>query len=210
MSLSCSQSTSQSQCHSLRCLQSLSESYGESSGDIPVYSMHRIKTYLKRVPMQLGEYCVKLLQAELIKANAIYQAESGNAWSCLTSHNLVHAFEKFDDALSDMIEKRKSLPDEKIQLEAEKAAALKIIQQWFEDNFENLLYDMKGYIPWPILSRLRKDLHAWVLKSYNPFTLELETLIIEVAAEKGYGSSKDVEGLWKKMGGKIFTKKEDE
>lgn len=212
LGFSCSQQAShkQTQTQTLRIDCLLSESFGETSGEIPVYSMYRIRSQLKKAPIALQKFCLQLLWNELVKANAAYQQATGNKWNCLTSNNLIAALEKFDDVLSDMIYKRKRLVEEENLLIEAKNIAGKIIKDWFENNFTNLLYDMNKSIPWPILCRLRQGLHDYIIKSYNPFSISLEAMIVDVAKEKGYENDGSVEDLWKKMGGKIFTKKADD
>lgn len=65
---------------------------------------------------------------------------------------------------------------------------------------------MEGKIPWPIIKRLRSDLTIWATGKINPFGMEIETMILEVAKTENI-STDNPESAWEAMGGKLFKKK---
>ncbi len=193
----------------------LKQSVGETSGDIPLYSLHRIKNRLARKNSILVSPEIKaLLMRNLIEANKVYKEESGNDWSCLTSAHLVDAVELIDSAITATIEGLEDIPREYQNskdvllrvLHTSRMENIKIIQSWFEDNFDDFLYDMRGNIPWAIVRQLRRNLSRWIVGVSNPFTQDIEEMILEVSSAEGV-SADDPEEAWKKMGGKIFKQK---
>lgn len=194
----------------------LKQSVGETSGDIPLYSLHRIKNKLARKDSILVSPEIKtLLMRNLIAANKMYKKESGNDWSCLTSANLVDAIELIDGAIEATIEGLEDIPKEYTSckeaflraLHSSRKKNVKIIQSWFEDNFDDLLYDMRGNIPWAIVCRLRRNLSRWIVGVSNPFLEDIEEMVLDVSIEEGLNTD-DPEEAWEKMGGKVFKKKE--
>ncbi|MDP3954377.1 MAG: hypothetical protein Q8Q06_03085 [bacterium] len=195
----------------------LRQSMFEASGDVPLYSLHRIRGMLKRQPMDISPELRVILFRNLILANAEYKEESGNDWNCLTSNNLVDAIGATDENLRQSIEDGvKDIPRELSQLRDEilprlhdgRAVNISLIQRWFESNFENLLYDMRGTIPWAVVCRLRRDLGYWIATNTNPFGKEIEKVVMEVAGEEGIVAD-NPEDAWEKMGGKIFANKKE-
>ena len=209
LALSCSLS------QSLQLSHSLSQSLGETWGDIPVYSLHKIKNLLHKIGIKISPDLQKILIETLIRANQIYREQSGNNYNCLTSNNLVWAIEQIDQSLKDLINQiatsagqennlaAQALTD---TLEAKRTATLNIVKDWFHDNYDRLLYDMSSHIPWPIIQKLRYSLMIWKTGAINPFVQGIEDMIIEVATAEGI-SADNAEDAWQAMGGQLFTKK---
>jgi hypothetical protein len=189
--------------------------FGETSGEIPMYSLHRIKRMMRRQPIAISPELLGLLLQNLISANADYKDASGNDWNCLTSENLVDAIEATNEMVEQGINGIKDIPKELAQMRDQllaklhrgRVANIKLIQKWFERNFDSLLYDMKSKIPWAVVCRLRRDLGYWIATKVNPFGKNIEEMVLEVAKEAGVVAD-DPEEAWEKMGGKIFTKAE--
>ncbi len=194
----------------------LRQAIGETSGEIPVYSLHRIKGMMKRQPIQISDELRMLLLQNLLLANEEYKTASGNDWNCLTSNNLVDAIEATDGNLRRSIEATR-LPTQYARIAERLFAKLHegrtsnvtTIQQWFESNFDSLLYDMRSNIPWAVVCRLRRNLGYWIATKANPFGQDIEEMILEVGKENGVDTD-DPEEAWEKMGGKVFKKKETE
>lgn len=192
----------------------LREQIGETSGDIPLYSLHRIKRLLKMQPIRVSAELQTLLMRNLIAANQGYKEESGNDWSCLTSQNLVDAIDTTDHQIARNIDHIDDIPKElaaaKEKLFAKfheaRKESIRTIQQWFETNFDNLLYNMDGKIPWPVVLRLRRNLGVWIATATNPFGEYIEDMILGVANQNGV-AAEDAEDAWEKMGGTVFGKK---
>jgi hypothetical protein len=193
-------------------VQRLAHFFGDKSGDIPVYSLHRIKNMLRKNPINITGQLQKVLIEELLLQNKEYKQESGNDWSCLTSQNLVDAIEGIDKRIQCVIEQAQNCPDEMAKvvkaiteklLETKDMDVAKI-KNWFFENYDDLLYACDGKIPWPIIRRLRSDLSLWIIRNVNPFEKDIEEMILEVAGEK----FETAEDAWVAMGGTIFTKKE--
>ncbi len=213
MSLEMSRSMSMGQ----KMHQKISSSFGETIGDIPMYSLHRIK----RLLFSHGELaCLSvemknMLSACLLEANAIYKEESSNDWSCLTSNNLVWALERMNKKTSIAVNQmRKGQPREMKSLINEVVTEAHVlrkqnidaIEKWFADNSEKLFYDMQGSVPWSVIKSLRESLSLWVTKKINPFGDDIEDAIMAIASANGICAD-DADSAWKKMGGKLFTQK---
>lgn len=194
--------------------QVLRQSFGEKSGDIPLYSLHRINNLLKKQPPQIDRQLQVLLIQNLLEANQDYKSDSGNDWNCLTSQNLVDALEATDQQIENMIDGIQDIPKELARmrdlllakLHEGRAENVRLMKQWFETNFDALHYDMSGKIPWAVVLRLRRGLGQWITTACNPFDQPIEEMVLEVAEEAGI-SATDPEEAWKKMGGTIFGKK---
>jgi hypothetical protein len=195
----------------------LRECIGETSGEIPLYSLHRIKRLLKARPMPVSEQISRLLMGNLIVANQEYKEESGNDWSCLTSNNLVDAFKATDQEIAETIDQINDIPKEYaaakeklfIKLHEARRQTVRVVEEWFEVNFQELLYDMNRKIPWAVVLRLRRNLGVWIATAANPFTENIEDMVLDVAAEAGI-PAENAEDAWKSMGGTVFTKKGDD
>ncbi len=191
------------------------QSIGETSGEIPVYSLHRIKGMLRRQSISVSPELRMLLLQNIVLANVEYKATTGNDWNCLTSTNLIDAIEATDANLRKSIDAT-ILPKEYAGIRAQllvklhqgRESNVTIIQQWFEDNFDSLLYDMRGNIPWAIVCRLRRNLGYWIATKTNPFGQDIEEMILEVGKENGVDTD-DPEMAWEHLGGKIFKKRVD-
>lgn len=191
---------------------SLRHGFGETIGDIPMYSLHRIRKQMARTPPTVSYPLQRLLIEKLLEANAEYKADSGNDWNCLTSNNLVSAIENTNSSLEATVEGIGSIPKELAQHRAKLQEKLHearvrdvlLIQKWFETHFENLQYDMRGSVPWTVVQRLRRDLGFWIATKGNRFGSDIEETIIEIAEEVGIHTD-SAESAWELMGGKVFT-----
>ncbi|MFH1170017.1 MAG: hypothetical protein V1704_00380 [Candidatus Vogelbacteria bacterium] len=190
---------------------------GETSGDIPLYSLHRIANLLRKRPIRLAVPFVSILNRSLIAANAVYRQESGNKWNCLTSHNLVDAIEHVDTKLAEIMTVEKLGRPEYIEsddefreiIDEERKKYVKKIQKWFEENYDDLLYIMDGKIPWAIIRRLQQNLATWIAGVINPFSEDIGEMVLMVAKSEGVITD-DPEMAWEAMGGRVFRKKEGE
>lgn len=192
----------------------LKQSIGETVGDIPLYSLHRIKGLLQRESPALSPELRRELERAIIRGNRRYQEESGNRrWSCLTSNNLVEAIGEFDAHIGVSIAQvETSVPDDQTAtkqaildcLRTKRAQTVETVKVWFDARSDRLLYDMSGKIPWAIVLRLRRSLSAWIAGAADVFKSDIEDTILEVAHEQGVHSD-DPEDAWERMGGTVFT-----
>ena len=184
--------------------------YGETSGDIPVYSLHRIKNLIEKKGIGVHKELELALIRNLIAENSNYRRESGNDWACLTSNNLTAAIEKTEEYLEEVVQKAADLPKglrDKVRnlFDQAKKKNLNLIKNWFYDNYDQILYDMERKIPWPVLKRLRKDLAIWIAGKIDPFGMDIEHMVIETACSEGI-SATNSERAWEAMGGTLFKK----
>jgi len=190
----------------------LKQSFGESCGDIPLYSLHKIRRLLRySPPTGISGELLRILAVNLIRANAEYKKDSGNNWSCLTSNNLVDALASTEAVIDDTVATIDQVPSEQLvaasavkELLTKRAEQAKAaIREWFSDNADRLDYDMSGQVPWAVVQRLRRGLAIWVSGIANPFNQGIEEMILEAAAEQGIAAG-DAEEAWTQMGGKVF------
>ena len=209
LSMSCNASQRLEQTMDLR------QMVGETSGDIPLYSLHRITTILRKKVIQVPSGVLTVLQRALIAANAVYRQDSGNNWNCLTSHNLVSTIEHVNTQLMlVMTGKRLKRPEDPESddeflaiLNQKREEYIRKIQLWFEENYEQLLYNIGGKIAWPIIMCLQKGLTSWIAGVINPFAEDIEAMVLMVAKSEGI-ITEDPETAWEAMGGQIFQRKE--
>ncbi|PJA87206.1 MAG: hypothetical protein CO141_00720 [Candidatus Moranbacteria bacterium CG_4_9_14_3_um_filter_42_9] len=200
----------------LRQAQSLRASFGEAFGDIPVYSLHRIKNLLQKCPIGISKELNEMLIRNILRANQEYKTDSENDWNCLISNNLVDVFERMDEDVSDVIQGVMNCPQElqgameaiRTRFQKEWDQNFGMIKQWFLVHYDELLYVTDKKIPWPIIQRLRSGLGLWIAKQGNIFEMDINQAVIEVAKETGAGESfQNFEEAWKAMGGAIFKRK---
>ncbi len=199
-----------------RLEQRLSQSLGERSGDIPLFSLHRIRNMIRKKPIGIGNDLTNVFIQELLKQNQQYKVDSGNDWSCLTGLNFTDAVENVDETIASHIEAANNIPEELKQqlslifekLEEKRLESIGKIKSWFEDNYEDLLYLKNKKIPWAVIQRLRRNLAVWSINSTNPFEENIGEMVLAVAEEQGVDAW-SAEDAWVKMGGELFTKKEE-
>ncbi len=119
----------------------MAQRVGETSGDIPLYSLHRISNALRRHPPPLSPELLRMLSCRLIAANSEYREESGNNWNCLTPTNLIDALEELDGDIKNTIKKATTITRELSQaeerikqaLEARRKIAMQTAKEWFDE-----------------------------------------------------------------------------
>jgi hypothetical protein len=189
----------------------LRQTLGETFGDIPVYSLHRIKNQMQKHPIGINENLTRMLVRNLLLANKEYKEETDNDWNCLTSNNLINAFEWMNKDVSETIEGIMNCPQEhkermliiKEKFQKEWDGKFEVIKQWFWNHYEDLLYNTASKIPWSIIQRLRSGLSLWISKQGNIFDLDIEEMIMKIAEESGKKCD-NAEKAWKALGGKLF------
>lgn len=214
MSISLSSSLCLGQHVDLTIGATLKQSIGESAGDIPMYSLHRIRRVWGKHPMGVGRKMAELLLKCLVEANEVYKQESGNhKWNCLTSNNLVWAIDLFEERLAELAGYVAS--DERMKREGKPAAdylddkskrSVEKVKSWFDTHSDDLIYDMSGAVPWDVVRHLQASLSVWIGGNLNPFTQDINTMVLEVAKKRGVELD-DPEDAWIKMGGRLFTDK---
>jgi hypothetical protein len=60
-----------------------------------------------------------------------------------------------------------------------------IVRNWFSDNYDELLYDTNGNIPFPIIMKMRGELGRWALKEISSFDRPMTELIEESIRDGG-------------------------
>ncbi|HBD25010.1 MAG: hypothetical protein UU11_C0007G0032 [Parcubacteria group bacterium GW2011_GWF2_40_69] len=186
-------------------------SLGETIGDVPIYSLHKIRTVMTSNPIAISAGLKAVLVQELVSANVQYKADSGRDWNCLTSHNLVTAIEAVDAELKARIQGLNDLPKEQQavreklveRLTQAREQGILLIQQWFEANFVNLRYETGGHVPWAVVCRLRRNLGFWIATKVNRFGQDIEEAILDIAKEANIEADTPEEA-WEAMGGKLF------
>lgn len=188
-------------------------SFGEHSGDIPLYSLHRIRALSQRQPIAVSAQLNQILKQQIVAANASYRRESGNNWNCLTSLNLVAAIEGTNEDVKRITTGPGAIPENfpsrvaAIKMfDEHRVKSIGIIQTWFDVNFDDLYYSIGGKVPWFVIQRLQRNLREWISSGKNPFREGIEGMILDVAKEHGFTNVETAEGAWEAMGGTLFNK----
>lgn len=178
----------------LRLLQN--QGHYNTIGDLELYSLHKIKKLLKT--LLLNENLKKGLFLSIVEQNNKYRQDTNSERFCITSQHLFDAICNLEKVLIDKIGRNKKIDQ-----------AIKTIVEWFDDNYDDLLYDTSGKIPWPIVCMLRNKLKLWILNiRKNPFDIDLEEAILDTAKQQGYNFDR-VHEAWEAMGGKLYPNKEE-
>ncbi len=188
---------------------SLNAVFGESSGDIPLYSLHRIRFLLRKRPISVSLHITKLFLDSVIHANVQYKKETKKNWNCLTGNYFVFAIKHLDQLLEDMINSSADAANASdlqarvvATLHEQRAENIKVIKQWFSENHDELLYIMGKKIPWAVVQHLRASLNLWVLGRGNPFEEAVEDMVLDVARSQGINTD-NAEEAWELMGGQL-------
>ena len=191
MSMGMSMGLSQSQSLEMNQRLNVTQSFGECSGDIPLYSLHRIRALSRRQPIAVSVQLNQILKQQIVVANAAYKRESGNNWNCLTSLNLVAVIKGTDQDVKRITTGPGAIPEDfpnraaALQMfDEHRVKSIGIIQTWFDVNFENLLYSIDGKVPWFVIQRLQRNLHEWINGGKNPFREGIEDMIL--VTKNGY------------------------
>ncbi len=187
----------------------------EKVGEIPLFSLHRIKSISSKGIKPLTNDVISTFMKILISKNIKYKKEIKRDWNCVTANHVVEAVSSFENELKIGI--RTLIPKKKVELTqvdketikelvARKNVIIKILKEWFNENYDSLLYDTSKNIPWAIIQDLRARLNIWVFKNTNSFGDEINDVIFSVAKKSGIETENiSAEDAWKKMGGKLFT-----
>ena len=175
-------------------------------GELELFSLHRIKNRINS--MKIHPKVKEKLRGELIRENSEYRANSDNNWMCITPTSLDRAVDKTIDYLVGQTSLGlATVDDTKIREALERVMSRQVedqsnvIKKWFVDNYENILYNMNGKIPFPIVRKMREQLSQWAIQHTNPFMQPIEELIEETATSLGLnpGSYDSHEDLWEEL-----------
>lgn len=204
-----------SQKHECNLRQKQALEFPERVGEIPLFSLHKIKTMSKNGIYPLPKDVVCAFFKIIIAKNARYKEEIKRDWNCITPNHVIEAITLFDTnfrkSIKTIIPKKMdelTEPDKELMrsLIARKNVITKVLKEWFEKNFDFLLYDTSSNIPWAIVQELRMRLNVWVFKNTNSFGDEIEGMIFNIAKKQGVSTDGiSAEDAWKAMGGKLFT-----
>ncbi len=174
----------------------------ETAGDLELFSLHRIKNRIKSLKIS-PDLKIELVK-KLLKENVEYKEDSGNDWNCITPSSLGNSVDHLVDYLTqhidlglqtiDDLDTRLAIED---ALTTQKEEQISLVKHWFADNYDQLIYDQKGRIPFPIVKAMRNQLSIWAISNLNPFSKPIGELIEETAKSvgidtDGYNSYEDI------------------
>jgi hypothetical protein len=186
---------------------------GETSGDIPIFSLHKIVRQLSRRPIPVSAEIVSMLKRGIIASNKEYREDTGLKWNCLPANYLIECLLSIDKQVSDLNETALgTLPKDMVAhrlafkklFEKKRAECQSGMRTWFDSNYDRLFYDMSGSVPWAVVQRLRRNLSIWALGVSNPFEQNVNEMILEVAKENNLSTDDPVDA-WEALGGRVFT-----
>jgi len=175
---------------------------GDTCGDIPLYSLHRISKRLTAASVGVNQEMIKKVIQEIIEANLRFQERTEKKWNCLTSNDLDLAILTLDESLAETInvifsDQPKVVTD---KLNENRKDCLKRIRNFFYNNYDNLLYNTDGKIPWVVVRMLHRKLKVWTLGTCNPFEEDMIDFLQEIAVEQKIDiSGLDDEDVWSKL-----------
>ncbi len=176
------------------------------TGDIDLFSLHRIK---HRIPtLDLHPLVRARLINEILKENAEYRKEQKNARYCLTASGVDNAVHQTVDALRTRLRgdlTRITDEDFKDQFRSVCVSAIETqdskMRTWFADNYDNLLYDQSGKIPFPVVLAMRQRFRRWASERNFSFNEDILMFIEEVATSVGINTKKypDYKSIWEEL-----------
>tara|TARA_Y100000310_G_C20589550_1_gene767232 strand:+ start:105 stop:710 length:606 start_codon:yes stop_codon:yes gene_type:complete len=178
----------------------------ETAGELELLSLHKIKNRIDGLDIH-SEVRQKLITS-LIKENNEYKTDSGNNWNCITPNSLYYSVDNTINYLTEQLNIGISaIDDAKIKQATRKVVYNEInvqntkIKQWFHTNYDNIIYDTRGNIPYPIVRQMREELGKWVLGNTNPFSEPIGDLIEKTARSVGIDPNhyENYEGIWKAL-----------
>ena len=185
-----------------------------TAGELELLSLHRIRTRIGSMQVDAGvrDYLVK----ELADQNREYIKDTGKNWRCITPNGLDTAVSGLEEYLKESIDRGIATIDGKAnqqELQTLLYPAIETqvtkVKTWFTEQYDNILYDTSGTIPYSVVMALRKKFSAWVMTKSNPFSEPIEGVIEEAARDQGLNPDDydSYEDIWKKLGGKLPKKK---
>ncbi len=162
----------------------------ETAGDLELLSLHRIRNRINS--LTIDGQVKQVLVAELVKENQEYIESSGRNWRCITPRSLDTAVDNTRNYLTERTNLAVASIDDlaarsKIRsaLEAAVSAQDKKIRTWFANNYDHLIYNTDGEIPFPIVRMMRDAFAVWALGKANPFHEPIEDVISRAATASG-------------------------
>ena len=178
----------------------------DTAGEIELLSLHRIKDRLNTLDVSKGMQ--KMFVNYLIKENHDYRTEMKNHRYCITPDGLDNVVDKIKDDVSAGIKNAYSTVEDKMLknayvsvLEKELEKNIDTIKAWVYNNYDNIIYDTKGKIPYPVIMHMREKFRQWAFEKINPFGMDAGMLLEEVAEEQGIdpGDFDNYDGLWRHL-----------
>jgi hypothetical protein len=178
----------------------------EDVGDLELLSLHRIRHRIKTLSAH-PDVREKLV-LELMRENRRYRETSGKQWYCITPNALDRAMTETRAHIEGITREGISAQDsERIKAALRKVLLGKIdeqdrtIRQWFVDNYDALIYNTQGNIPYPIIQRMRGHLSRWAVEQTNPFDQSIEELVEETVRYVGLDPElyRDHEEMWESL-----------
>jgi hypothetical protein len=195
----------QSQSLELRQAQILELPY-DRVGDVELFSLHRIKGRIKTLdvhPLTRGK-----LVRRLLEENSDYRERHHCRKFCVTFGGLETSFEDTIEYLREQAKLGLTTVDNSGLREILGARIRELIdaqgvkiRQWFEDNYDELIYDQSAQIPFPIIVQMRKRFSAWALGNIGISSESIYPLIEKAAREVGINPDTylSYEALWEDL-----------
>lgn len=178
------------------------------AGDLELLSLHRIRHRIDSLSVHPDVR--KKLVLELMRENQSYREANDKEWYCVTPNALDRATAVTKGYLEDITRSGVMVQDnERIKAVLWKVLSGKIneqdrtIRQWFMDNYDSLIYDTNGKIPYPIVMGMRGQLSKWAIGQTNPFSQPIGEFIEETARSVGLDPEAydGPDEIWEKLKG---------
>jgi flagellar biosynthesis/type III secretory pathway chaperone len=177
-----------------------------TSGDLELLSLHRIKNRIHSLDIE-SPLKSKLI-GELIRENREYRRISKNKWNCITPISLDVAVDNTYNFLKDQVKLGvETIDDIQVKSVLNKFLFNKAkeqngnIKKWFSNNYDKILYDMNGKIPYPIIMQMRAQLSQWALGNTSVLYQPINDLIKNVAKSEGLNPDDyfSLEDVWEAL-----------
>lgn len=185
----------------------------EYTRDLELLSLHKIKnriSSLKDIQPETRTY----LTRQLISLNQKYREEGRHNRFCITP---AHVEEAIGETYSFLENSAKPLLNLELAvgnqtnlsklIENSLSKQNSAMKMWFANNYDSLIYDVTGNIPYSVVLEMRKSFFKWAKGQLDVFSSPIGDLITSIAEQQRLDTSLPVEDLWVELGGKLYSDK---
>lgn len=176
----------------------------ESTGDIPMLSLHRFRSRAKPLALGISVEALAVLSRIVLAENVSFRRATGKDWACLTVSGLADALDEFRAELERQVEAvvagapLKARAATRSYLSGFAAAAFASVSRWLEENAEDLAYGVDSKVPWPIVCALRGRLAKWSSGVRDALSVPIAQLTFEVG-EAHHVLGDDPDEVWHRL-----------
>src|SRR3989338_5784223 len=134
----------------------------QTIGEIPLFSLHKIRRVWARKHPAIGDPLSRIFLDFVFSYNEKFKKKTGKDWNCVTLDGMRFSVSDTAEMLEKMIfENSKGLSISEKELLGMKNAQVGLISEWFEENYNMILYSTGSKLPWVFVLYLKGKLSQW-------------------------------------------------